>query len=108
MIGIVLFAAIVSLLGYALGLLVRSTPAAVSILILWPLLVENIVAAILIQAGVEHASKWMPYSAGITLGFIEAGQNADTLGRVAGGLYFLGVTSALVVAGAVLTQRRDA
>ena len=108
MIGIVLFAGIVSLLGYALGLLVRNTPAAVSILILWPLLVDNIVAVILIQAGVDDAGKWMPYSAGFALGFPDAGQNGDTLGRVAGGVYFLAVTGALMAFGAVLTQRRDA
>lgn len=108
MVGVVLLAAIVSLLGYALGLILRSTPAAVSILILWPLLVENIIGAILIGAGVDDALKWLPYSAGFSLALTDAGQNGDTLGRIPGGLYFFVVTSALVAAGAVLTQRRDA
>ena len=35
-----LFAAIVSLLGYGLGLLMRDSPASVAVLILWPLVAE--------------------------------------------------------------------
>ena len=43
LIGIVVFAVIVSLLGFGLGLIIRNTPAAVAVLILWPLVVENII-----------------------------------------------------------------
>lgn len=108
LIGVVLFAAIVSLLGYGLGLLMRSTPAAVSVLILWPLLVENILTLLLGRIGLDHPQKWMPYSAGFSLGYPDAGVDADTLGRVMGGLYFFAVTVAITAIGAVLVQRRDA
>jgi ABC-2 type transport system permease protein len=108
MYGIVLFAAIVSLLGFGLGLLTRSTPAAVAILILWPLLAELIIAGVLSVAGVDNAFKWMPYQAGANLGNPDAGIESDSLGRVAGGLYFFAVTSAIVVLGSLSTSRRDA
>jgi ABC-2 type transport system permease protein len=108
MYGIVLFAAIVSLLGFGLGLLTRSTPAAVAILILWPLLAELIIAGVLTAAGVDNAFKWMPYQAGANLGNPDAGTASDSLGRVAGGLYFFAVTSAIVVLGSLSTSRRDA
>lgn len=106
--GIVVFAAIVSLLGFGLGLLTRSTPAAVSILILWPLLAENIVAGLLSVAGIDGAGKWMPYQAGFNLGNPDPGAGSDALGRVAGGLYFFAVTTIVVVIGSIFTSRRDA
>lgn len=108
MYGIVLFAAIVSLLGFGLGLLTRSTPAAVAILILWPLLAELIIAGVLSVAGVDNAFKWMPYQAGANLGNPDAGIESDSLGRVAGGLYFFAVTTLVVVIGSIFTSRRDA
>lgn len=105
--GVVLFAAIVSLLGFGLGLLTRSTPAAVAILILWPLLAENIIGGLLSVAGVDDPFKWLPYQAGFSLADTNAGMG-ESLGRVAGGLYFFAVTSAIVVFGSLLTSRRDA
>ncbi|NCY17872.1 MAG: hypothetical protein EBX39_14165, partial [Actinobacteria bacterium] len=42
--GIVVFCALLGLFGLAIGLIIRSTPAAVATIVLWPLLVENIVA----------------------------------------------------------------
>ena len=48
---------IVSLLGFGLGMMIRNTPAAVAVLILWPLVVENIVLAILSAAGVEQPAE---------------------------------------------------
>lgn len=107
MYGIVLFAAIVSLLGFGLGLVTRSTPAAVAILILWPLIAESIVAGLLSVAGVDGASKWMPYQAGFNLGNPDSG-GTEALSRVAGGLYFFAVTAAVVVVGSMLTSSRDA
>jgi ABC-2 type transport system permease protein len=107
--GVVAFAAIVALLGYGLGLLIRSTPAAVSILILWPLVAEGIVGAVLRAAGVETAFKWMPYQAGINMGSPTVGDDGgESLGRVAGGLYFFAVTAVIGAIGAAFTMRRDA
>lgn len=106
--GLVLFAAIVSLLGLGLGLLVRNTPASIAILILWPLVAESIVGAVLAAAGVEHAFKWLPYNAGISMADPTVERGSDALGRVDAGLYFFAVTAIIVVLGALATNRRDA
>ena len=107
LIGIVVFAVIVSLLGFGLGMVIRNTPAAVAILILWPLVVENIILAILSAAGVDNPQKFLPYISGFGLGNPIAA-TSDDLGRVAGGLYFAAVTVLVAGVGAVVTARRDA
>ena len=68
LIGIVVFAVIVSLLGFGIGMVIRNTPAAVAVLILWPLVVENIIMAILSAAGVDNPQKFLPYISGFGLG----------------------------------------
>jgi ABC-2 type transport system permease protein len=108
MIGVVLFAAIVSVLGFGLGLVMRSTPASVAVLILWPLVAEGLIGALLAAAGVEDPFKWLPYNAGINLGNPDAANNGESLGRVVGGLYFFAVAAAVTVLGAMITNRRDA
>jgi ABC-2 type transport system permease protein len=107
LIGIVVFAVIVSLLGLGLGMVIRNTPAAVAVLILWPLVVENIILAILSAAGVEHPQKFLPYLSGFGLGDPNLA-NSDALGRVAGGLYFASVTIVVAMVGVIITARRDA
>jgi hypothetical protein len=78
------------------------------VLILWPLVVEGLIGGLLFAANAEGLRKWLPYQAGIALGNPnEAGGN-PTLGRLAGGLYFFAVTSAVAGIGAWLTNRRDA
>lgn len=108
-VGIVLFAAIIALLGYGLGLLIRNTPATVAILILWPLVAEGIIGALLGAAGVESPFKFLPYNAGISMADPSSHiDTSDQLGRVAAGLYFFGVTAVVTVLGALATSRRDA
>ena len=109
MFGVVAFAAIVALLGYGLGLLVRNTPVAVAILILWPLVAEGLIGAVLSAAGIDNAFKWMPYQAGINMGNPDLGEDdQESFGRVVSGLYFLGVTGVVAALGALFTTRRDA
>ena len=104
--GIVVFCALLALFGLAIGLIIRSTPAAVATIVLWPLLVENIVAAILGGLKVDNPGKWMPYQAGTNLW--QVGDFTDTLGRWGGGLYFAGITLVLFVLGTLIVNRRDA
>jgi ABC-2 type transport system permease protein len=108
MIGVIFFAAIVSLLGFGLGLVMRSTPASVAVLILWPLVAEGLIGALMAAAGVDEPFKWLPYNAGINLGNPDAGIDSESLGRVVGGLYFFGVAAAVTALGAIITNRRDA
>jgi ABC-2 type transport system permease protein len=107
MIGIVVFAVIVSLLGYGLGMVLRLTPVAVAVLILWPLVVENIIAVILNAAGVDKPANFLPYVSGIRLGNPENVQPGE-IGRVAGGLFFAAFAAVIAAIGATLTARRDA
>lgn len=104
-IGIIVFATVVSLLGYGIGLLIHSTPAAVSILILWPLLLESLIAGIL-STQVDNPERFLPYLSGIQLGNPLSGDSS--IGRVSGGAYFAAVTLALVALGIVRTNRSDA
>jgi ABC-2 type transport system permease protein len=108
MLGVILFAAIVSLLGYGLGLMMRSTPASVAVLLLWPLVAELLIAGLLAAIGVEHPFKWLPYNEGLNLGNPDALSNAESMGRVVGGLYFFAVAAAVTAIGAVITSSRDA
>ncbi len=107
LIGIVVFAVIVSLLGFGIGMVIRNTPAAVAVLILWPLVVENIILAILSAAGVHNPQKFLPYISGFGLGNPNAA-TSESLSRVNGGLYFAAVTAVVAFMGAVITARRDA
>jgi len=107
LIGIVVFAVIVSLLGFGIGMVIRNTPAAVAVLILWPLVVENIIIAILSAAGVNNPQKFLPYISGFGLGNPNA-PTSESLSRVNGGLYFGAVTAVVAMAGALITARRDA
>jgi ABC-2 type transport system permease protein len=108
-IGLVVFAAVVAMLGYGLGLLMRSTPPAVAVLLLWPLVAEGLIGALLNAAGVEHPFKWLPYRNGIMLANPSADvHSAEELSRIAGGVYFFAVAAAITVIGALFTSRRDA
>ena len=107
LIGIVVFAVIVSLLGFGLGMVIRNTPAAIAILILWPLVIENLVQAILSAAGVDRPARFLPYTSGFNLATTDVA-NHDGLGRIPGGVYFAVVTVAVAAIGAVITARRDA
>lgn len=107
LIGVVVFAVIVSLLGFGLGMVIRNTPAAVAVLILWPLVIENIIFLILSAAGVDNPRKFLPYTSGFGLGSPDPATH-EALGRIAGGVYFGVVTAAVAAIGAIVTARRDA
>lgn len=104
-VGVVVFAAIVALLGYAIGLIIHNTPAAIAVLILWPLILESLVAGILGAAGVDEPVKFLPYTSGFRLAEATDGDDHQ---RWLGGLYFAVVAGALLAAGVTRTQRSDA
>ncbi len=108
LLGVTVFAGIVSLLGYGLGLIIRNTPATVAVLLVWPLVVESLVAALLAAIGVDHPAKFLPYNSGIQLGNPDSGTSSDVLSRVPAGLYFGSVTLVILLIGTILTSRRDA
>lgn len=56
---------VVSLLGAAIGTLTRNPPSAVTILVLWPLLLESLIGGLLSVAISESIFKWMPFQTGL-------------------------------------------
>jgi len=107
LVGVVLLAIGLTLLGYGLGLLIRNTPATICVLLLWPLIAEGLIAGLLTAVGAENATKWLPYSAGISMAVVD-GAGEDTLGRVAGGVYFFVWVLAVLAFGLFTARRRDA
>ena len=106
LISIVVLAVIVSWFGFGLGLLIRNSPATVTIFLLWPLLIENLIGLVLTLIGGDGITKWLPYAAGITATVAE--DESDVLGRPGGLIDFGAVSLAIVVIGTLLDDRRDA
>lgn len=111
--GIGLIFAIAAVLAMAVGTLLRSTAAAVSILLVWALLVENLV--LLIPRAGDDIKTWLPFTAANRFVTAGAGPNGGEdfglpfhYGPWGGLAYFAGVTAALLVIAVVLAERRDA
>jgi len=108
LVGIIVLAMLLMLFGYALGLAVRSTPLAICILLLWPLVVEGIISGLLEVADRTELQRWLPYQAGFELIAGDDPVNNDSLGPVAGGLWFGFWIVLLLGFGLWRTHRRDA
>ncbi len=100
-------AVIVSTFGFGLGLVIRNSPVTITVLLLWPLLIESLIGLVLALIGWEGAGKWLPYQAAITAVGNEGGSD-DVLGRPLGLVYFAVVSLAIVGVGTFLDHRRDA
>ncbi len=107
LISAIALAVIVSLFGFGLGLIIRNSPVTVTVLLLWPLLIESLIGVVLNLIGWGGATTWLPYQAAI--GAVADGSaDTDQLGRPLGLVYFALVSLALIAIGGVLDQRRDA
>jgi len=106
LVGVVALAVGLTLLGYGLGLLIRNSPAAICILLLWPLIAEGLIAGLLNAVGAEDGVRYLPYAAGFNMAVTEP--DPDSFGRVGGGLYFFAWVVVIAVAGVVTARRRDA
>jgi ABC-2 type transport system permease protein len=106
LVGVVLLAVGLTLLGFGLGLLIRNSPAAICVLLLWPLIAEGLIAGLLSVIGADGAVKFLPYSAGFNMALTDP--DPDALGRVAGGVYFFAWVVVIGVLGIVTARSRDA
>ena len=107
--GAVILAGLMSLAGYGLGMITRSTPAAISILIVWPLIAEGLIGGLItVITGWHNVSQWMPFNAGIRIVFVNTADDPAGPSRLISGLYFGGVAALLTAVGAVAVNRRDA
>ena len=111
LVGTVVLAMLLSLFGLGIGLLLRSTPGAISLIVLWPLLIESLVGGLLALAtDNEDVVNWLPFRAGAQLTNTDIGGEFSGGGpsRIVGGIYFGAVAVALVVLGTMSLRRRDA
>lgn len=108
LLGTVVLAGLMSLAGYGLGSLTRSTPAAISILVVWPLIAEGLIGALIgVITGWNNVAAWMPFAAGLRLVFLEL-NDFEGPSRIVAGLYFGGVAMLLAALGSLAVNRRDA
>jgi ABC-2 type transport system permease protein len=108
--GTIVLAGLMALIGLGVGMLLRSTPLAVTLLILWPLLIESLIGGLLtLITKSGHVLRWLPFRAGFQLA--GAGGNDGDIGspsRLTGGIYFGVVSLAVALLGAWVVNRRDA
>lgn len=103
-----LFTVLASVLGLGIGLLVRHSAAAVSGLLVWWLVVENLLWAFL----PETVSRFLPFYAGGALLGVEVDTTtpqtlAVALSRTQDALVFGGVAAVALLAGTVVLYRKD-
>jgi ABC-2 type transport system permease protein len=106
LVGAVVLAGLLAMLGYGLGLIIRNSPATVAILVLWPLLLENLARGVLAAAGVENGTPWLPYQSAILMANPDLSDSDPS--RLHGGLYLGTVVLVLVIVGLFVNKRRDA
>ncbi len=106
LVGVLVLAVGLTLLGLGLGMLIRNSAATICGLLLWPLIAENLLAGLLTVVGAEGGVKFLPYVAGLNMAIRDTPD--DSLGRVGGGAYFMAWVVVLFVAGLLRTHRRDA
>jgi ABC-2 type transport system permease protein len=102
----VILAGLVSWFGFGMGLLIRNSPTTVSLVLLWPLLIEGLITVFLALLNWDGAAKYMPYQAAISASAGDPG--TDQLGRPGGQILFAVVGLALIGIGTWLDGRRDA
>jgi hypothetical protein len=99
--GSIAVAALYSLIGLGIGTIVRATAASISILVIWPVLIEALIVGFLPSVG-----KFFPFQ---TAAALSSPNGADrVLGPVPGGLLFVLFVAIALVVGDVLLERRDA
>jgi ABC-2 type transport system permease protein len=108
LISAVILCAFLSLLGLSLGLIFKSSPGAISALLLWPTILEGMVFGLLSLAFKDsNLFKFAPLQ-GNGFKLVSTFFNADENSWFTSLIYFSAFVSVFVVLGAVLFSRRDA
>jgi ABC-type transport system involved in multi-copper enzyme maturation permease subunit len=103
-----LFTALSAVLGLGVGMIVRHSSGAISAVLVWGLVVENLLTLFL----AEQVSRFLPFVAGNNLLAIQADgafaeSAATALSRAQDALVFGGYTAVALLVGTVLLYRRD-
>lgn len=105
LVGLPLLFVLLVLFGYGLGLLIRNSPAAVTLAILWPILIETILSSALFLGGVEEPGTFLPYQSALVL--VSNNTEGFAYGRLGGGVFFGLVVAVLVGAAIAINNKRD-
>ena len=96
--------AVYSLVGLGVGAIIRATAGAITLVVVWPVIVESILTVVLPRIG-----KWLPFNAGSQLTSTDPTINPrEALTPRAGGLVFLIFALVLLAVGTALVSWRDA
>jgi ABC-2 type transport system permease protein len=106
MIAMVVLSAVVSWFALGTSVVLRSAPATVTLLLVWPLLIESLLSGVAFAAGFEGLDRWMPYQASIAASMLQP--DADALGRPMAFVWFGALSLVLIGSGILLDRRRDA
>lgn len=96
---------LLTMFGYGLGLLIRNSAAAVTLAILWPILIETIIGTALAVGGVDEPGKFLPYQSALAL--VAPDDEGFAYSRVGGGLFFGAVVLVLLVVAVLSNNSRD-
>ncbi len=103
-VGSVVLFALYGIVGLGVGSIIRATAGAITLVVVWPVIVESIIKGFLPKIG-----KWLPFNAGSQLTNTDATINhSEALSPRAGGLVFLIFALVLLAVGTALVSRRDA
>lgn len=106
LVGLPVLFVLLAMFGFGLGLLIRNSAAAVTLAILWPILIETIIGTALTIGGIDEPGKFLPYQSSLAL--VSAGEaDGFAYGRVGGGVFFGVVVAALVTLAILVNTRRD-
>ncbi len=104
-VGLPILFVLLTLFGYGLGLLIRLSPVAVTLVVLWPILIESIIGTAMALAGVDDPGRFLPYSAALVL--VSPEGDGFSYSRVGGGVFFGLVVAVLVAVAIVVNDKRD-
>jgi ABC-type transport system involved in multi-copper enzyme maturation permease subunit len=98
-VGIIVWQTLYTVIGVALGAMIRSQTAAISAAVVWLMIVEAAIAGLLVSVG-----RWLPATAARALG---NQPGTDLLPQVGGGAVLLAWTAVAAIGALVVTARRD-
>lgn len=105
----VVFAVIFAFIGVGAGALLRNTGLTVTLLLVWPLVGELLLAQLFVSMGIPSAAKWLPMLNGqIMLFDIDVSDEVDLLRPNQAGVYFAVFAVVLFLFGLLRTSRSDA
>jgi ABC-2 type transport system permease protein len=102
----VLLVSLLSILGLSLGLIFKSSPGAISALVLWPTIIEGLVFGLLSIILDKDVFRWAPIQNGFQL--VSIFQSSDSNSWPISLAYFSGFVMVFCLIGGVLFSRRDA